>query len=86
MFPSAPYNGKPAPIHSGDFDAVGYSTVFQTSSGLAALMSGQAGGSGQGGAAAKPAAGIREGGLASQAVAIVLLGLGLLYLDHRIAR
>lgn len=82
MFPSAPFNGKPAPIHTGDFDAVGYSTVFQTSSGLAALI----GGSGQAGAAAKPAAGITQGGLGSQLVAIGALGALLLYLDHRIAR
>jgi hypothetical protein len=82
MFPFAPYNAKPAPIHSGDFDAVGFSTALLTSSGYAAIV----GGSGQAGAAAKPAAGIAQGGLGSQLVAIGALGLLLLYLDHRIAR
>ena len=82
MFPSVPYNSKPAPIHTGDFDAVGFSTAFLTSSGYAALV----GGSGQAGAAAKPAAPIQSGGLGSQVVAIGALGLVLLYLDHRIAR
>jgi hypothetical protein len=82
MLPSAPYNAKPAPIHSGDFDAVGFSTALLTSSGYALL----AGGSGQGAAAAKPAASFTTGGFGSQLVAVALLGLGLLYLDKRIAR
>jgi hypothetical protein len=82
MMPSAPYNAKPAPIHSGDFDAVGFSSVFLTSSGYAALM----GGSGQTGAAAKPAAGVQGHGIGSQLAAIGALGLALLYLDKRIAR
>lgn len=82
MYPSAPYNAKPAPIHTGDFDAVGFSTALLTSSGYAALQ----GGSGQAGAAAKPAAGMPQAGLGSQVVAVGLLGLALLYIDHRIAR
>ena len=86
--PTASLNGKPAPIHVGDFDAVGYSTVFQTSSGFAALQDGRLGGSGQSGAAlvrgSFPA--IASGGMASPMVAIVALVAALLYLDHRIAR
>lgn len=82
MFPSAPYNAKPAPIHSGDFDAVGFSTALLTSSGYAALV----GGSGQTAAAAKPGTPFAASGLGGQLVAVGLLGLALLYLDHRIAR
>jgi hypothetical protein len=86
-WPTAALNGKPAPIHAGDFDAVGYSTVFQTSSGLAALQDGQIGGSGQSAAAMRgtfPA--VTAGGLGSPIVALGALIVVLLYLDHRIAR
>jgi hypothetical protein len=80
-FPSAPYNAKPAPIHTGDFDAVGFSNVFLTSSGYASLV----GGSGQQGAAAKPQAPIYSGGLGSQVAALVVIGAVFWYLEHRIA-
>jgi hypothetical protein len=82
MFPSAPYNAKPAPIHAGDFDAIDFSTVLLTSSGYAML----AGGSGQTAAAAKPAAPFSSGGLASQLAGLAVVGALLLYLDKRIAR
>jgi hypothetical protein len=86
MWPTAALNGKPAPIHAGDFDAVSYSTVFQTSSGFAALQDGRVGGSGQSGAALRPPfPSIAMGGLASPIVAFGALILALLYLDHRIA-
>jgi hypothetical protein len=82
------YNGKPAPIHSGDFDAVGFSTVELTSSGFAALAGGQYGSSGQGASASKPIAGTIPslGGLASPVVAFGLLAAAVYYLDRRIAR
>jgi len=40
MWPQAALNAKPAPLHAGDFDAVDYSTVLQTSSGWAMLQDG----------------------------------------------
>lgn len=86
-WPTANLNGKPAPIHAGDFDAVSYSTVYQTSSGLAALQDGQIGGSGQSASAMRgtfPA--LTMGGLGSPIVALGALVLLLLYLDKRIAR
>jgi len=83
-FPSAPYNAKPAPVHTGDYDAVGFSTVLLTSSGYAALVGG---GSGQAGAAAKPAGpAVGQTGLRNQVVGIGVAALALLYLDKRIAR
>jgi hypothetical protein len=83
-FPSAPYNAKPAPVHTGDYDAVGFSTVFLTSSGFAAL---QGGASGQQGAAAKPAGpAVGQTGLRNQAIGIGVAVLALLYLDQRIAK
>lgn len=81
--PSALYNSKPAPIHTGDFDASGYSTVYQTSSGFAALADG---GSGQSAAASKGAVSFVQGGPRSGLAAFAAIGLVLLYLDHRIAR
>ncbi len=87
MWPTAALNAKPAPLHAGDFDAVSYSTVFQTSSGYAALQDGFVGGSGQGGAAVQGAfTGLSAGGLASPLIALGALVLVLLYLDRRIAR
>ncbi len=86
-WPTANLNGKPAPLHAGDFDAVSYSTVFQTSSGLAALQEGAVGASGQGAAKMRgtfPA--LTVGGLGSPIVAILVLGALLVYLDHRISR
>ena len=86
-WPTAALNGKPAPIHAGDFDAVGYSTVFQTSSGLAALQDGRVGGSGQSAAAMRGTLPVfTAGGLQSPIVAVAALVAALLYLDHRIAR
>ena len=38
MLPAAPYNAKPAPIHLGDWDARGFSTVFMTSAGYDSLV------------------------------------------------
>lgn len=81
--PSALYNSKPAPIHAGDFDGAGYSTVFQTSSGFAALADGY---SGQSAAASKSAVAFITGNRSSGIASFALLGLLLLYLDHRIAR
>lgn len=81
--PSALYNSKPAPIHQGDFDASGYSTVYQTSSGFAALADGY---SGQSAAASKSAVAFTVGAGSSGIGGFVLLGMILLYLDHRIAR
>jgi hypothetical protein len=83
MLPSAAYNAKPAPIHSGDFDAVGFSTAFMTSAGYGLLVDR---GSGQSGAAAKPAAPFASGGLASQAAGLAVLVAVLYYVDKRIAR
>lgn len=80
MYPTAPYNGKPAPIHAGDIDAVDFSTVMLTSSGYAALTGGQAA------AAAKPSAGPPATGLGSQLLAGAALVALLVYLDKRIAR
>lgn len=86
-FPTAALNAKPAPIHAGDFDGVSYSTVFQTSSGYAVLQDGVLGGSGQRGAAVQGVfTGLSAGGLASPFVALAVLVVVLLYLDHRIAR
>jgi hypothetical protein len=85
MWPTAALNAKPAPLHAGDFDAVGYSTVLQTSTGWGMLQDGS---SGQAGAAARrsnPMA-LTEGGLRSPLVAIAVVVAALLYLDHRIAR
>lgn len=84
MYPTAALNGKPAPLHAGDFDAVSYSTVFQTSSGFAALQDGLLGGSGQSGAALRPPfPQITKGGLASPLVAVMVLFAAVLYLDKR---
>jgi hypothetical protein len=87
MYPTAALNGKPAPLHAGDFDAVSYSTVFQTSSGFAALQDGHIGGSGQSGTALRASfPGIAQGGLASPLVAILILAGAVIYLDKRHAK
>ena len=85
-FPSTAFNGKPAPLHAGDFDAVGYSTVLQTSTGWGML---QDGASGQSGAAARrtgPAPSAGSLGLRSPLIALAAVAAVLVYLDKRIAK
>ncbi len=86
MWPQAALNAKPAPLHAGDFDAVDYSTVLQTSSGWAMLQDGSSGQSGAAARSAAPAMAFTEGGLRSPVIALLIVGAVLLYLDHRIAR
>jgi hypothetical protein len=81
MYPDVTYNARPAPIHRGDWDAAGPSTVELTSSGYAELRrqsAGQVAGQAKLAAPTTPATFIATSG----AGVLLLLGIAL-YLDRR---